>query len=57
MLIKSWNWKKATAISLSSFVLLVSGVGLTSCGEFGGEVEEQKEEGNPLGGEEEEDDD
>ncbi len=58
MSIESWNWKKAIAIILSSFALLISGVGLTSC-QFGGGEEEQEQEngGNQQGGEREEDDD
>ncbi|MBE9169373.1 hypothetical protein IQ238_18210 [Pleurocapsales cyanobacterium LEGE 06147] len=57
MSIKSWNWKKAIAIVFSSFALLVSGVGLTSCQFPGGEGEQEQEEGgNQQGGEIEGDD-
>lgn len=57
MSIKSWNWKKALAIVLSSFALLVSGIGLTSCQFGGGEEEQEQEEGgNQQGGEREDDD-
>jgi glucose uptake protein GlcU len=54
MLVKSWNWKKALVIVFSSFVLLVSGVGLTGCQFPGGE--EQEQEGNPQNEEMEDDD-
>jgi hypothetical protein len=57
MLIKSWSLKKALAIVLSSFALLVSGIGLTSCQFGGGEEEQEQEEGgNQQGGEREDDD-